>query len=320
VIKSATRPLKIGLMLPLEEHGDGTATRWIDLKLMAQKAEAVGFDSLWLPDHLTYDFAAVAGISDVPPWGMWECWSMLSSLAAVTARIELGTFVACTSFRNPALLAKMADTVDEISGGRLTLGLGAGYQETDFRAFGYPFDHLVGRFEEALQIVHTLLRTGAIDFHGKYYTAQDCELRPRGPRRRGPPILIGAKRPRTLQLAARYADYWNGFGVNEAKKLAPMREAVDAACIKAGREPTTLQRTSLMLIDLPGAYQGSFANEFRRYRSAWASIPLGTPEKLAEHLREFAREGVSLVHIWPQPNNLAAIDALAPVLELLDHG
>jgi alkanesulfonate monooxygenase SsuD/methylene tetrahydromethanopterin reductase-like flavin-dependent oxidoreductase (luciferase family) len=316
--QQTARPLKVGLFLPMEERA-GNETRWRNLKKIAQHAEAVGFDSLWLCDHLLYDFGKMVGMSDVPPWGMWECWSMLSSVAAVTTRVDVGAFVACTSFRNPTLLAKMADTVDEISGGRLILGLGAGYDETEFRAFGYPFDHRVGRFEEAVQIIRTLLRTGEIDFHGEYYDAERCELRPRGPRSDGPPILIGARQSRMIGLAAQYADYFNSFGVNEVEKLVAARESVDAACMKVGRDPRSLKRTSLMILDLPGGYTGPHADVLRRLRSGWASLPLGRPEDFADLLRAFAREGVSLVHIWPEPNTLSTIDALAPVLELLDR-
>ena len=312
-----TRALKVGLVLPLEGHSDDGIARWSELKMMAQHAEAVGFDSLWLVDHLIYDFAAIAGIPGVPVWGVWECWSVLSALAAVTARVELGPLVACTSFRNPALLAKMADTVDEISGGRLILGLGAGYHETEFRAFGYPFDHLVGRFEEALGIIHSLLRTGAADFHGAYYDARECALRPRGPRRQGPPILIGARQPRTRRLAARYADYWNGLGISNAAVLGPVREAVDAACTEVGRDPATLERSHFLAIDLPGGYDRPYATEVRQFRARYAPLALETPERLANVIQAFALQGVSLVHLWPEPNNLAAIDALAPVLELL---
>jgi alkanesulfonate monooxygenase SsuD/methylene tetrahydromethanopterin reductase-like flavin-dependent oxidoreductase (luciferase family) len=317
------RPIKIGLFFPMEECG-GSATRWSEFKRMAQHAESVGFDSLWLCDHLLYEFGAKAGMSGVPPWGLWECWSMLSAVAAVTTRVEIGAFVSCTSFRNPALLAKMADTVDEISGGRLILGLGGGYEETEFRAFGYPFDHLVDRFEEALQIIHTLVRTGEVDFRGKYYNAERCELHPRGPRREGPPILIGARHTSTrmLRLAAQYADYWNGFEMGpDVGKLIAAREAVDAACIKVDRDPKTLQRTALLLVDLPGGYVRPHADALRRFRSAFAggSLALNKPDDLAELFRAFAREGVTLVHIWPEPNTLATIDALAPVLELLDR-
>ena len=245
---------------------------------------------------------------------------MLSSLAAVTTRVELGTIVVCTGFRNPTLLAKMADTVDEISGGRLILGLGCGYHETEFRAFGYPFDHLVGRFEEALQIIHPLLRHGTVDFHGKYYSAQECELHPRGPRRSGPPILIGARQPHMLRLTAQYADYWNIVGINDVENLIPVRDAVDAACSKVGRDPTTLQRTLMLLVDLPGSYKGPLPDELRRYRSIRTPPATGTPEEMADLLRALAREGVSHVQLWLEPNTMSAIDAFVPVLELLDRG
>jgi alkanesulfonate monooxygenase SsuD/methylene tetrahydromethanopterin reductase-like flavin-dependent oxidoreductase (luciferase family) len=310
---------KIGLMLPLEGHSDGNIAHWTDLKAMALHAEAIGFDSIWVPDHLIYDFGAIAGIPNVPPWGIWECWSMLAALAAATARVELGPFVACTNFRNPTMTAKMADTVDEISCGRLVLGLGAGYHEPEFRAFGYPSDHLVGRFAEALHIIHTLLREGTIDFHGAYYHAHECELRPRGPRRQGPPILIGARQPRTRRLAAQYADYWNGLGISSAENLAPVRDAVDVACKEVGRDPATLQRTSLLAIDLPGAYERPYGDEVRKFRSRYSPIRLETPDALQDLLRAFACEGVSLVHLWPEPNDLTALDAIALMLELRDR-
>ena len=137
------RPLKIGTTLDIFEgvDTDGRVTpakRWHELRAIARRVEALGFDSLWVPDHLFWRGEGEAG----PTKGVWEGWSILAALAAITERIELGTLVVCTAFRNPALLAKMADTVDEISGGRLILGLGAGYHEPEFRAFGYPFDHL----------------------------------------------------------------------------------------------------------------------------------------------------------------------------------
>jgi len=174
------RPLKVGLFLPLwEERTSGTVPSWTEILARAKAAEAVGVDSLWVPDHLIIRFP------DAEPEGVWEGWSFLAALAASTERVELGQLVTCTAFRNPALLAKMADTVDEISGGRLTLGLGAGWHEPEFQAFGYPFDHRVSRFEEAVTIIHGLLKYGQIDFAGAYYQARDCELRPRGPRTGG---------------------------------------------------------------------------------------------------------------------------------------
>jgi alkanesulfonate monooxygenase SsuD/methylene tetrahydromethanopterin reductase-like flavin-dependent oxidoreductase (luciferase family) len=311
------RPLKIGLGLPtLEGTMAGVTPRWHDLKRMAQHAEAVGFDSVWVPDHLIFN----PGDPGVPPLGVWECWSLVASLAAVTTRAEIGTLVACASFRNPALLAKTADTIDEISVGRLILGLGAGYHEPEYNAFGYPFDHLAGRFEESLKIIHTLLREGSIDFQGQYYTTRDCELRPRGPTRTGPPILIGARpdKPRALRLTAQYADYWNIFAVNQVEKILPALAAVDSACMKTGRDPATLQRTVTLLVDLPGS-ESAKAGGLANYRAS-RTPATGRPEELAELLRDIARSGVSHVQIFLEPSTMTGIDAFAPTLALLDRG
>src|SRR5262245_59673695 len=184
------RPLKVGLALPIaEEWMAGRTALWKDMKAMALHAEAVGFDSIWINDHLIFEF----GEPSEPRRGTWECWSLLSALAAVTSRVEIGAIVVCTCFRNPARLAKAADAVDGISVGRLILGVGAGYHEPEYKAFGYPFDHRVGRFEEAIKIIHTLLREGQIDVQGQYYAARDCEIRPRLSPRSVPPILMGPR-------------------------------------------------------------------------------------------------------------------------------
>jgi probable F420-dependent oxidoreductase len=311
--RQTARPLKVGLFLSVAEGAAGE--RWNNLKLMAQHAEAAGFDSLWVADHLMIP----ASDPTAPGLGRWECWSILASLAAVTSRIELGTLVTCTSFRSPTLLAKMADTVDEVSNGRLILGLGAGWYEPEYRAFGFPFDHRVGRFEEALRIIHGLLRTGATDFDGQYYQARNCELRPRGPRRTGPPILIGARadRPRSLRLTAQYADYWN-ISANTAEDAVAARQTVDAACVKVGRDPATLGRTAHALIDLPGSDGSQIPGAVQAHRSARAPAA-GTTEELAESLRAFASAGISHVQLWLEPNTMAGIEAFQPVLALLDR-
>jgi alkanesulfonate monooxygenase SsuD/methylene tetrahydromethanopterin reductase-like flavin-dependent oxidoreductase (luciferase family) len=159
------RPLKVGFLLYTREERMGGATpRWSDLRSLAHQAEQVGFDSIWLVDH----FVTMYG-NDTFPHGFWECWSVLSALAAMTERVELGTVVLGGGFRNPALLAKMADTVEEISGGRLILGLGAGFHDLEYTQFGYPTDHKVSRFEEAIQIIHGLLHNGHVDFEGTYW-------------------------------------------------------------------------------------------------------------------------------------------------------
>ena len=315
------RPLKVGLLLPiLEETMAGATPCWADLKAIAGLAEAAGFDSLWVPDHLFMDFNAY-GIPSETKAGGWDCWSILASLAAVTTKVEVGTIVACAGFRNPALIAKMADTIDEISDGRLILGLGAGYHEPEHRAFGYPFDHLVGRFEEALQIIHPLLRQGAVDFHGKYYQAMECELRPRAARRGGVPILIGTARPdrpRMLRLCAQYADYWNIVWVNQVADLVPALQAVDAACAKARRDPATLRRSVALAVVLPAAEQRTSENWARYlFRRPPAT---GTPEQLADHLRAYAQKGIDHVQLWIEPFTTTGIEAFLPVLEILDRG
>jgi probable F420-dependent oxidoreductase len=312
------RKIKVGLVLPVEEQKEGSAARWTEVRALAQQAEALKFDSLWIPDHLIYNFGTYAGIPDIPPWGVWECWSLLTATAAVTSRITLGTAVVCTSFRNPALLAKMAVTADEISGGRLILGLGAGYDETEFRQYGYPFDHRIGRFEEAVQIIHGLLRNGEVDFHGQYYSAPKCLLRPRGPRPSGIPIMIAGKLPRMRRLAARYADSWNGIRVNHPDGLAEHRDAIDEHCRKVGRDPATLERTSFLLVDMPGAYSDiPYVEQYKKYRSAVGNVTFESPAQMAELLLGFAREGHSHMQIWLAPNTRESIETFAPALDLL---
>src|SRR5437763_8270703 len=248
VVSRPRRPLKVGINLPtVEGTMEGSTASWADLFAFAERAEALGFDSLWVPDHLLLTWQEQTH-------GIWECWSLLAALAAVTSRVALGPLVTCTAFRSPALLAKMADTVDEISGGRLIVGLGAGWNGPEDRAFGLPSDHRVDRFEEALQIIVPLLRTGHVDFEGRYYQARNCELQPRGPRPGGPPILIGAKGPRMLRLAATYADLWNAEGpLRRPEEIIPLRASGDAACGEVGRNPATLGRSASVAINLPMA-------------------------------------------------------------------
>lgn len=316
-----TRPLKVGLFLPFVERVmDGVTARWADLLAMARRAEEIGFDSIWVGDHLFFRFP------DQEFQGAWEGWSLVAALAAATSRVEVGPLVSCTPFRNPALLAKMADTVDEISGGRLIVGLGAGYHEPEFRAAGLPFDHRAGRFEEALQIIGPLLRQGQVDFAGRYHEARECELRPRGPRPNGPPILIAGTGPQMLRLAARHADlynHWLLFRIKEGRfvprpnhpdDIAEDRAAVDAACVEVGRAPATLGRTAGVLV-LPHA-EGVAPTA----TVTGGLTPLtGPPAVLAAALRGFAREGISHVQISLRPNSLAGIEAFAPTLELLDR-
>src|SRR5215472_3842700 len=187
--------MKIGIVLPMGDEPpiQPLPLTYLDIRTLAVQAEEAGFDSIWLYDHLLIRFP------DQPTTGLWECWTLLAALAEATKRVELGTLVLCTAFRNPAVLAKMAATLDAVSDGRFILGIGAGWHKPEFDAFGIPFDHKGARFEEALHIITQLLRKGYVDFQGKYYSAPDCALLPRGPRPEGPPILVGSFKPRLLR-------------------------------------------------------------------------------------------------------------------------
>jgi alkanesulfonate monooxygenase SsuD/methylene tetrahydromethanopterin reductase-like flavin-dependent oxidoreductase (luciferase family) len=320
---ATSRPLKVGLQIPHWEGGFGGKTpRWADLLALAGLAEDVGFDSLWVVDHaLTLDAEFFTGIgrpvppefADETPGGYLEGWTLLTALAATTKRIELGTLVACTGYRNPALLAKMADTLDEISGGRLILGLGAGDSMFEHRAMGYPTDRLISRFEEALTIVRRLLREGSLDFAGTYNRLEGFELRPRGPRPGGPPILLGtlATGPRMLRLTARHADVWNGwiaFGSNHPDVVPPMRERIDAACRAEGRDPASLERSLAVQIAFFG-------------RRVPGSEPItGSPEEVAASLRALAAEGIGHVQVILAPTTSETVAGFRAVLDLLDRG
>ena len=191
------------------------------------------------------------------------------------------------------------------------LGLGAGWHEPEYDAFGYPFDHRVSRFAEAIAIIHGLLRTGHVDFEGTYYTARDCELRPRGPRPQGPPIVIGSTAPRMLGLLATYGDVWNAWARQTIEELAEDRAKVDAAMEAAGRDPVTVERTVSLLVDLPTA-TGRPSEDKAGFRPR-------QPEELAAHLASYADAGISHVQLMLDPNTPAGIDWAARSLELLDR-
>jgi alkanesulfonate monooxygenase SsuD/methylene tetrahydromethanopterin reductase-like flavin-dependent oxidoreductase (luciferase family) len=284
--------------------------RWPEIVAMARLGEQLGFDSVWVGDHLLYRDEAHGNR------GPWEAWTTLAGIAASTSRIAIGPLVACTSFHNPAMLAKLATTVDEISGGRLILGLGAGWNEMEYRAFGFPFDRRVARFAEAFTIIRSLLRDGRVDFEGAFYSARDCELVPR-PRPGGPPLMVGSIGERMLELTVPYVDAWNAWFSwtgNRPEGVEPLRAKVDAACAAAGRKPRDVARTVAVLVRLAGA-TGRGENDL-----AEQMPPLeGTPEAIADSLRAYARQGINHVQLVIDPITEASLEALGPVLENLDH-
>lgn len=312
--------LELGLILPTWTTG---GLRWHDVLDIAKEAEASGFDALWVSDHLLLpstnaELRQRAGATVHPdavaePEGYFEAFTVLAALAPSIPRLQLGTLVACTGYRNPFLLAKIADTLDAVCDGRLVLGLGAGDSAGEHETMGLPTDSPIGRFEEALQVVRALLRDGHLDHSGPFYTLRDAELLPRGPRPHGPPLMIGTlnPRPRMRRLVAEYADLWNGWlGYTDASAEAARHQSdqILEACAEHGREASTLVRTTAVRVNLPGS----------GYRPAPNERPLsGAPEEMAEVLRGHAALGVTQVQVALTMGGREGVRAFAPVIRSL---
>jgi len=278
------RGMKIGLVLPMAEADGPGASTWPRIRQLARHAEAGGIDSLWVYDHL------ISRVPDEEEGGVHEAMTLLTAIAAATDRAELGTIVLGTAFRPPALTAKMAATIDEVANGRLILGLGTGWHEPEYTAFGYPFDHRAGRFEETLEIILPLLRGERVTFHGRWHEVEDAVLLPPPPRPgRLPgriPILIAAKGERVLRLVARHADAWNTawFGFPNERSDARLAD-LRAACEAEARDPATLEITIGITVDTqldaggrPGAAQALPPDEetIARAFDAWRDQGAGT--------------------------------------------
>ena len=284
---------------------DGSTTRWADIRSLASRAEELGFDTVWTADELLWRHA------DGRPQGWWECVAMTGAVAAATSRVKVGTWILSALHRNPGITAKAVETLDEISGGRFVFGLGSGHAGRQAHAFGLPEDHVFGRFEEALEVILPLLRQGRSDFEGTFHAARELEHRPVGPRPGRIPIMIGAKGPKMLRLAALHADIWSWY-VEERSDLSefgPRLAALEAACVEVGRDPATIGRSAGIAVE-PTSITG-------------AEGVLGTPvkgsaEEIADAFRAFGAAGFTNLELVVWPPTLAAVDALAPVIELLD--
>lgn len=302
-----SRPCRVGVQLPEVER----PVAWPEMFAMARTAEAAGLDSLWLGDHLLYDLPG--GITRGP----WEVWTSLAAIAAVTSRIEIGPLVASTGFHAPAMLAKQAATVDAISGGRLVLGLGAGWNEREYRAFGHPFDRRVSRFEEAFIIIRTLLREGRADFHGAYYDVDDCVLDPMPVRPGGIPLMLGSVGPRMLGIGLPHVDSWNvwwsDYG-NSATGFAELRARVEEAAAAAGRAPGEVAATAAVLVQLPGG-GGRLMGE--TYNSPVAPVA-GSPGGIAEHVHAMAEAGAAHLQLVLDPITERSVEVVGEALALLD--
>jgi probable F420-dependent oxidoreductase len=301
-MNGAGRRLELGLNLPYVEGSmEDRTPRWTDILAMARTAESIGFDGLWISDHVGF------GDPDGRWRGAWDSWTLLSALAPVTSRVTLAPYVLAMPLRNPALLAKMAETLDEVSGGRLILGLGAGWNEPEFTSYGLPFDDRFRRFEESLRIIADMLRTGRSTLAGETVQTRSARLEPRGPRPNGLPIMIGTTGPRMLRLTAELADHWNG-GLRRIEEVPPLLEAVEAACADVGRDQATLTKSVEVLVrTLPPADPA---------RTDDREIG-GGPEAIVAELRKYADLGIDHLQVQLRPNNVEGVEAFAPVLEAL---
>jgi alkanesulfonate monooxygenase SsuD/methylene tetrahydromethanopterin reductase-like flavin-dependent oxidoreductase (luciferase family) len=300
-----SRPLLVGIQLPEVEW----EVPFPELIRMAQTAEEVGFDSIWLGDHLLYDLK-------VGPRGPWEVWTSLAALAATTERVLLGPLVASVGFHEPAMLAKQAATVDAASGGRLIVGLGSGWNEREYRAYGFPFDHRVSRFAEAFTIIRALLSDGEIDFAGEFYRAERCVLHPRPTRPGGPPLMVGSVRPRMMSITfphvAAWNVWWSDYG-NTPAGFAEMRGRVEAQATQFERAPGTISPTCAVLVQLPGG-EGRQMGDY-----GGAVQPLrGSPGEIAERLRAFAEAGADHVQLVVDPITRDSIEWFQAMFAALD--
>jgi alkanesulfonate monooxygenase SsuD/methylene tetrahydromethanopterin reductase-like flavin-dependent oxidoreductase (luciferase family) len=232
-----TGPISFGINIPnaTGNYYDGTP-RYSDVLAMSRASVDAGYEVLWWDDHFSFP----DGEDGVR--GQWEAWTLMAAISAEIPDVYLGPMVACTAYRNPGVIAKMTEMIDEISGGKFILGLGAGWQKDEYRQFGIRFEPRVSQFAEALHIIHGLLRDGEVDYQGEFYQANEAKNLPRGPREDGAPILIGSSSPRMLKLLARYADAWNTGG-GTIEEVSEKIARLDAACEEAGRDPKTVTRT-----------------------------------------------------------------------------
>ena len=294
--------MRIGVTLPLDDADTpGTVGTWPEIRAVALAAEQAGFDSVWGYDHLLFR-------DEDGETGIHEVWTILSALAAATTTLRLGILVVCTGFRNAALLAKMAGTLDHVSDGRFILGLGCGWHDPEFEAFGYPTDHKVSRFEEALTVIHGLIRGERVTFDGRWVQVRDAVLAP--PARADLPILIAAKGPRMLDLTARYADAWNEawFGLPD-ERWEGLNRDLGAALQKVGRDPSTLQRTVGVNVRIDELLPAGKEPGPGKALSGGASA-------IADGVRAYAAEGVSELIAALEPCTPDAVAAFAEAVSI----
>jgi alkanesulfonate monooxygenase SsuD/methylene tetrahydromethanopterin reductase-like flavin-dependent oxidoreductase (luciferase family) len=295
------KPVRVGIQLPETERD----VRWPEYAAMAREAEAVGFDSIWIGDHLLYRD------DGQPERGPWEAWTILAAIAAVTERVLIGPLVACSGFHAPGVLAKMAATVDEISGGRLIFGIGAGWNAPDFDAFDLPYDHRVARFAESFSILRPLLAGERVTFAGTYWQANDAVLLP--PPSRTVPFMVGSNGDRMLSITLPYVERWNtwydDYG-NNPEGFEELNERISKAAELAGRAPGDIYRSACVFVSLAGAPNA------RSYDKEADPVE-GSMENIADHLQALGEAGADEVILVVSPITVDSIHELGEVIRLL---
>jgi alkanesulfonate monooxygenase SsuD/methylene tetrahydromethanopterin reductase-like flavin-dependent oxidoreductase (luciferase family) len=300
--------LKIGMTLfTMEDPLTGYAPRWGDLQRRAVRAEEVGFDTVWIADELQWEMDAWDS-----PRGWWECLSLTGAVAASTSTIGVGTWVLSALHRNPGLIAKASETLDEISDGRFILGLGSGHAGRQGEAFGFPPNYTVSRYEEALSIVTALREEGEATFHGKYHSADGQVLAPKGPREGRPPLMLGGHGPRTMRLAVENADIWSAYATtsSQPEAFSEMVDSLDSICREVGRDPGSIGRSIGVFVVAPGAEP-----------EAWVAgdDPIqGSEDQITDTFLRFASMGCTRIELMPTGDVDAAIEAFAPVLAAVE--
>jgi alkanesulfonate monooxygenase SsuD/methylene tetrahydromethanopterin reductase-like flavin-dependent oxidoreductase (luciferase family) len=292
VVAELTRArLQVGVQLPEVER----EVRWPELLAIAQTVESCGFDSLWVGDHMLYRG------DGRPERGPWDVWTVLAALAASTERVRLGPLVASTAFHPPGLIARMAAAIDEVSGGRFVLGVGAGWNETEFRAFGIPFDHKVSRFEEAFTIIRRLLAGETVTFEGRYYRVEEAVLLPQSHRR--VPLMVGSAGPRVIGIASPHADWWNcwySWYGNTPEGFAEL----------SGRFEGDFRRSACVLVAVDGgAGERPFEEDAQPIQ----------PAALAEHLEALAEAGADEAILVLDPIDERSVATVAEALGLFPN-
>jgi alkanesulfonate monooxygenase SsuD/methylene tetrahydromethanopterin reductase-like flavin-dependent oxidoreductase (luciferase family) len=295
------RPFELGVMLPLDQQGPERETvHWPAIRELALRAEQIGFDTIWTPDELVW-------FSDEPR-GFWDGVSMAGAVAAVTSKATVGTWVMSALHRNPGIIAKTAETLDDISGGRLIFGLGAGHEwPGQAHAFGLPEDKIFARFEEALEIIVPLLREGRATFEGQFHAARDVPQRPAGPRPGSIPLLIGGNGARGQRAAARHADIYSCYVEERASvdEVAPRLASLDQICAELRRDPASIGRSvGARVLPLEPA-------------GAQASAISGSPEQITDAIRAFRAAGFTRLEMMLAPGRMDALEALAPVVQAI---